>query len=194
MQPHKLIDADGAVLLMYSKLDESISGIFEDVKALPLVTRPVVMVYGKECHQQRNVGFFSDTSSGYRYSGQIARSQPMTPMLNRVTQLVNETLGTDFNGVLVNHYPDGDSYIGAHSDDERGLSKTNKYVASISFGATRVFRVRHKSSKKIALDVPMPAGSMIVMGGRFQELYTHEVPKKKGLLDRWSLTFREHTD
>ena len=33
-----------------------------------LEERPEIIVYGKVCKQQRNVGFFSDESIGYKYS------------------------------------------------------------------------------------------------------------------------------
>ena len=33
-----------------------------------LEERPEIIIYGKPCRQARNVGFFSDTSIGYKYS------------------------------------------------------------------------------------------------------------------------------
>ena len=38
-----------------------------------LENRPEIIVYGKKCKQHRNVGFFSDESSGYRYSNRIMK-------------------------------------------------------------------------------------------------------------------------
>ena len=34
-----------------------------------LLHKPEITVYGKIAHQHRNIGFFSDTSNGYWYSG-----------------------------------------------------------------------------------------------------------------------------
>jgi len=36
-----------------------------------LDVKPPVMVFGKVCHQNRSVGFYSDTSKGYNYSNKL---------------------------------------------------------------------------------------------------------------------------
>ena len=87
-----------------------------------LVVKPPVVVMGKPCRQQRNVGFFSDTSTGYRYSGQCMKAQPLGPEMGSLLALVNRRYQAEFNGILVNHYLDGEDYIGAHSDDESALA------------------------------------------------------------------------
>ena len=79
------------------------------------------MMYGKICHQQRSVGFYSDVSSGYNYSKQKAPSKKMTPLLIQLLDFVNEIYQSEFNGVLVNKYECGSEYIGKQSDDERTL-------------------------------------------------------------------------
>ena len=186
----ELINQKGARLMMYK---EFVTEGIEDVKKLPLETRPPIIVYGKVCRQQRNVGFFSDSSEGYRYSNQIMRSQPMTEFLHRVMDKVNAELGTKFNGVLVNEYPDGKSYISAHSDDERSLDPTKSYVAALSFGETRTFRIRDRVTKAVVLDVETEPLSLLVMCGSFQKEFTHEVPPRANKGPRWSLTFRHHT-
>jgi hypothetical protein len=69
-------------------------GIFQDKELLeqcvsyvePLLeVHPEIIVYGKTCRQHRNIGFFSDESIGYQYSGKIAKSQPMTQPSSRLT-------------------------------------------------------------------------------------------------------------
>lgn len=159
---------------------------------LRLVERPPVTVFGKEARQNRNVGFFSDVSPGYRYSGRTMEAQPLPDWMREMMTKVNELLDTDFNGVLVNHYVNGSDYIGAHSDDETGLARGG-VVASLSFGVERTFRIRTKETKKIAIDVPTKGGCLIVMGGNFQKEFTHEIPvQKKVEGERWSFTFRRH--
>lgn len=162
---------------------------------LPLHCKPEIMVHGRVCHQQRDVLFLSDVSSGYRYSGNIAASEPLSnhPWLLNLLQQVNQSLSTDFNGILVNRYANGKEYIGAHSDDERGLSKS--MVASISLGATRKLRIREKSTKNIVYEYFMDDRSLVIMGGNFQKDYTHEIPVESKIVDpRISLTFRHHTN
>ena len=54
---------------------------------------PKIILYGKEVHQRRSVGFFSDVSKGYRYSRSIAKAKPMTPELRALLDFVNDFLG-----------------------------------------------------------------------------------------------------
>ena len=112
-----------------------------------LLQEPQIIVYGKVCHQNRNIGFFSNQSKGYKYSNQTIKSQPLDkyePLKNLLSQ-VNDYLGTTFNGILVNEYINGTKYLGAHSDSELGLDKSTQSVAGISFGATRKFRIRENN-------------------------------------------------
>eukprot|EP00656_Telonema_subtile_P056660 TRINITY_DN9111_c0_g1_i1.p1 TRINITY_DN9111_c0_g1~~TRINITY_DN9111_c0_g1_i1.p1 ORF type:complete len:361 (+),score=31.75 TRINITY_DN9111_c0_g1_i1:105-1187(+) len=100
-----------------------------------------------------------------------------------------------FNQMLVNWYQDGRHYIGTHSDETRPLV-TDSPILSVSLGCTRTFRIRHKPDKQIIKDVPLPHGTVLVMGGGFQGEFKHEVPKvggSKGLMlgKRINLTFRQ---
>lgn len=160
--------------------------------SLGLLERPPVVVFGKQVHQNRNVGFFSDDCSGYPYSGKVMPAQPLPDWLREMMLRVNGLLNTDFNGVLVNQYVNGSDYIGAHSDDESTLARGG-LVASVSFGAERIFRIRNKITKKIVIDIPTREGCLIVMGGDFQKEFTHEIPIQKRVEgERWSFTFRRH--
>lgn len=159
-----------------------------------LIHRPPVVVFGKPCSQNRNVGFFSDDSVGYRYSGKLMASQPLPMWMKELMESVNHKLQTKFNGILINHYESGEDYIGAHRDDESGLDPTNMAVAAISFGAVRKFRIRD-NERKIVADVPTEHGSLMVMMGDFQKKFTHEVPVEKKIKEpRWSITFRHHKE
>jgi alkylated DNA repair dioxygenase AlkB len=100
-------------------------------------------------------------------------------------------LGTQFNGILVNKYIDGNDYIGAHSDEENGLDSIG--VVAISYGSERIFRIRDKSNKTIVCDEPTTHCSILHMGGNFQKLYTHEIPIQKKIKgSRISFSFRKH--
>jgi alkylated DNA repair dioxygenase AlkB len=158
-----------------------------------LEERPEIVVFKKVCKQQRFIGFFSDDSEGYRYSNKLMPSKPLSPNLIGLMQTVNALLGTEFNGMLVNKYMDGNDYIGAHSDSEIGLDAVGGVVA-LSFGAERTFRIRCKQTKKIVHDEQTTDGSILQMGGGFQKLYTHEIPVQKKIKEpRVSITFRKHT-
>jgi alkylated DNA repair dioxygenase AlkB len=124
----------------------------------------------------------------------MMESMPLEPFLKELMNRVNEALGTDFNGVLVNHYPSGSNTIGAHSDDEKGLGKGGM-VVMISFGAVRKFRIRGKGNGAIVMDIPTIPLDLISMEGNFQREFTHEIPTEKKITEpRWSLTFRKHLE
>ena len=57
--------------------------------------------------------------------------------------------GTWFNTALLNYYRDGRDSVAWHSDDEPELGR-NPVIASVSFGATRVFRMKHVRRKELA--------------------------------------------
>jgi alkylated DNA repair dioxygenase AlkB len=70
----------------------------------------------------------------------------LTDSLNILLDMINNKFNTNFNGILVNRYDNGNDYISAHSDDEGSLSDIG--VVSISYGSTRKLRIREKGSKK----------------------------------------------
>lgn len=188
-----VIDEPDAKLVVY-KLDEEGVRLARDCASVrdALEHKPKIRVFGKEAHMQRSIGFFSDESAGYRYSGQTSAAKPMTTELRRLLEYVNTRLGATFNGILVNHYANGDEYISKHSDDEGGLDP-NAGVVAISLGSERKFRIRDKNTNTIIADVPTREGEMMQMAGEnFQKKYTHEIPKQKGAGERMSFTFRKH--
>ena len=175
-------------------------GVFVDTELLEkcisyvepqLEERPEIIVYGKPCKQHRNVGFFSNESIGYKYSKKLMASKPLSTSLSDLIVAINKMLGTQFNGILVNKYLDGNDYIGAHSDDETGLDGLG--VVAISYGSERIFRIRNKNDKTIICDEPTTHCGILHMGGNFQKLYTHEIPAQKKIKEsRISFTFRKH--
>lgn len=175
-------------------------GIFANTKLLEqciayveplLIERPEIIVCGKICKQHRNVGFFSDESIGYKYSNKLMASIPLSNSMTYLLAEINTRLGTAFNGILVNKYIDGNDYIGAHSDDETGLDGIG--VVSISYGSERIFRIRDKFERTIICDEPTTHCGILHMGGKFQKLYTHEIPIQKKIEgSRISFSFRKH--
>ncbi len=157
-----------------------------------LIVEPPIFIFQKECKQHRNIGFFSDTSVGYYYSKQLASSQPLGPLEGLLCQ-INEIFHTDFNGILVNLYKDGNDYIGAHSDDEKYLSSAG--VVAISLGVSRKFRIKDKVTKKTIVDVKTGDCQILHMSPNFQKEYMHEIPKEKKVTKpRLSFTFRHHRE
>ena len=156
-----------------------------------LLKNPPIVVFGKPAVQHRSIGFFSNESEGYRYSGQLAASQPMPPNLSELLEIINNMFSAKFNGILVNRYENGEDSIGAHSDDERFLDPAG--VVCVSWGESRTFRIRNKQAKNIIKDIPTESGKIMIMAGEFQKEFTHEIPmEKKKKKARISFTFRKH--
>jgi alkylated DNA repair dioxygenase AlkB len=156
-----------------------------------LEERPEIIIFGKKCKQQRNVGFFSNESIGYKYSKKMMDSKHLPKSMRELLSIINMVIGAEFNGILVNKYMDGNDYISAHSDDETGLDSVG--VVSISYGSERIFRIRNKATREIMCDELTTPCSILHMGGNFQKLYTHEIPIQKKIKEsRISFTFRKH--
>lgn len=126
------------------------------VKEVFCYEQPEIKVYGKVCHQRRDVAFYSNVSIGYKYSNTLMPSLPLnlSPKFNATNffeyllPYVNRQMDTKFNGILVNRYGTGENYISAHSDDEGCLDPKENLVSGISYGAVRTFRIRDKKTKK----------------------------------------------
>lgn len=209
------VNKDGESKLLMTEFFDSAECdyLFRLMEKLTLQKEPTFEMFpGKVCKMHRDVGFFSDSSSGYSYAKQTSEASPLIPELQRLIDLVNTLCKSKFNGILVNRYePSGT--INAHSDKEKELSKDVGVVA-LSVGAVRKMRfkdlltkgekARLKAEKKPqpSVDVAMPNGSLMCMFGKnFQQLYSHEikaVPTKSAPLKknektvRYSLTFRCH--
>ena len=79
--------------------------------------------------------------------------------------------------------------MGWHSDDEPELGR-NPIIASVSFGAMRRFRFRHKK-QGLRVAMELDDGSVLVMAGSTQHYWQHHLAKtKKTPAPRINLTFR----
>ena len=70
-------------------------------------------------------------------------------LLARMRQDVEAATGYRYNSVLLNLYRDQHDSVGWHSDNERELGG-DPVIASLSLGATRSFRLRHRERRPCA--------------------------------------------
>ena len=114
-----------------------------------------------------------------------------TPELLKIRKRVEKETALDFNSVLLNLYRNGNDSVAWHSDKE-GNSGSNPVIASVTFGETRMFKLRHKFRKDIApLEIPLHHGTFLLMGGTTNSFWQHHVPKtSREVLPRINLTFR----
>lgn len=177
----------------YGLLPDYISIKFEDLWKLCPTERGTVYILGNLIETPR---FTRSYGVDYAFAGTVSEGYPLPDILVPLKKYIDNTFGNGgkFN-VLVNWYPDGHSYIGKHSDDERQLVPDSPII-SLSLGAERKFRIRRKGDKPdIILDLPLVNRKLVMMGGKMQKFFTHEIPKisgKKGSETgpRINITFR----
>jgi alkylated DNA repair dioxygenase AlkB len=151
-----------------------------------------IEIYGRKVMQPRLVAWVGDEDAIYTYSRTRHVPLPWSETLSMLRREVENTVGFEVNSVLCNLYRDGQDSMGMHSDSEPELGE-NPVVVSLSLGATRKFRLRHRNKHRSArdLDLDLASGSLLVMSGTTQRVYRHGVPKQRAALGaRINLTFR----
>jgi alkylated DNA repair dioxygenase AlkB len=99
-------------------------------------------------------------------------------------------LQTRFNGCLLNLYTSGDIGMAWHSDNEPELDEAG-IIVSVSFGATRIFQLKHKQTGE-KIDLTLENGSIVVMDILSQKHWMHQLKKETKVLEpRVNLTFRQ---
>lgn len=149
-----------------------------------------IKFFGKEIDIPRLTAWYADEGKLYQYSGIKMTPNPWTSCLIAIKEQVESVVDLKFNSVLVNLYRQGTDSMGWHSDDEPELGK-NPTIASVSFGATRRFQLRHKLDNLDTLEVALNNGSLLVMQGETQHFWKHQIPKTSKIVSpRINLTFR----
>jgi alkylated DNA repair dioxygenase AlkB len=148
-----------------------------------------IRLFGKLVPSPRLSCWIGDAGTEYTYSRVRFAPHAWTPALSRVRDALATTFDLRFNSVLANLYRDGNDSMGWHSDAERELGPA-PVIASLSFGAPRRFRFRARETKRIAAEIELANGSLLVMRGATQALYEHDLPKARGAGARINLTFR----
>lgn len=146
-----------------------------------------ITLWGKQHAQPRLSAWYGDAR--YSYSGLTLDPLPFTPLQLRIKAAVEAATGRPFNSVLLNYYRNERDSMGMHSDDEPELGP-EPAIASVSFGATRSFILKHRRSKQ-TLRLPLGDGSLLLMSGPTQENWTHGINKQtRPCGPRVNLTFR----
>lgn len=146
---------------------------------------------GKPILVPRLQAWYGDPASNYGYSGLKLVVNPWTPLLAALRDELQERLELPFNSVLLNWYRHGNDSVAWHADDEKELGP-DPQIASLSYGATRRFELKHRTRKDLKkFSIDLADGSLLLMGSGVQKNYLHQIPKQSGLLsDRLNLTFR----
>ena len=148
-----------------------------------------VRLFGRWIDQPRLVAWFGDADQTYTYSGLTLDASAWTPAVEVCRRRCETLAGAAFNSALVNLYRDGQDTVGWHSDDEPELGD-EPVIASLSFGATRRFDLRHRSGEPTVRTELVP-GSVLIMSGRCQSHWKHQIARTKRVdAPRINLTFR----
>jgi alkylated DNA repair dioxygenase AlkB len=147
------------------------------------------VIFGKRIITARKVAWYGDSHFSYTYSGTTKHALLWTPELVALKRTVEQLTATVFNSCLLNLYHDGDEGMAWHSDDEKSLGKDST-IASVSLGAEREFRFKHKRTAE-KVSVLLASGSLLVMKDTTQSHWLHAIPKSKKITSpRINLTFR----
>lgn len=150
-----------------------------------------IKIYGKEVSLPRLTAWYGDRGCSYTYSGIAMNPHPWNSALLEIKQRVEQIAMVCFNSVLLNLYRTGSDGVSWHSDDEPELA-LQQTIASVSFGGTRRFEMKHKTKADVPkFELILTHGSVLLMQGETQQYWLHQIPKTKKKVDlRINLTFR----
>lgn len=185
-----VIDQDGTLCLFPEFLPKGKADkYFEQFQKELAWSEETIAMFGKSILVPRLVCWYGDKDAVYRYSGVEHLPHSWTETLLELKTKLEAFTEQSFNSVLGNLYRNGHDSMGWHADDEKELGR-NPFIASISLGAERTLKVRHKTSKQSA-KIILPSGSLLTMAGAFQHHWQHCIPKTgKPVGARINLTFR----
>ena len=154
--------------------------------------RQDVIKHGRKGTQlPRLTAWYGNSGKNYSYSGIRMKLLPWNAPLLSIKQAVDAEAGAKFSSVLLNLYRNERDSVAWHSDDEPELGK-NPIIASVSFGATRRFVMKHKNEKRLPkIEMELSHGSLLLMRGPTQHHWVHAIPKSRiPVGPRLNLTFR----
>ncbi len=147
-------------------------------------------LYGKKIITKRKVAFEGDSYVEYTYSKQKKIASPWSKSVLEIKNNIEKELDIIFNACLLNLYPDGEVGMAWHSDNEPELIPDG-IIASISFGATRTFQLKHKQTGE-KIDIKLENGSLLLMDMESQQHWLHQLKKEMKVKEpRINLTFRQ---
>ena len=174
--PHFFTKNDSDVF--FKKLKENISWKQESMN-----------MYGRKIDFPRLTAWYGDNDKPYSFSGITLQPHIWTQEILHIKEKIEPLSAVTFNSVLLNLYRSGNDSISWHTDAEKELG-TNPIIASVNFGATRKFQLRHIKTKE-KLEIELTHGSLLIMQGELQHFWQHQVPKTSKVVDeRINLTFR----
>ena len=149
-----------------------------------------ITLYGKKIFTKRQVAFEGEKYIEYTYSKQKKIASPWSKVVLEIKEKTEKELGLTFKACLLNLYPTGEIGMAWHSDNEPELDSAG-IIASLSFGATRTFQLKHKQTGE-KIDLKLENGSVLLMDMESQNYWLHQLKKETKVKEpRINLTFRQ---
>lgn len=168
---------------------EAANSLFNTLESTIAWKQESMNMYGKEVKFPRLTAWYGDDDKPYSFSGIKLEPLPWTKELLQIKNDIEPICKTSFNSVLLNLYRDGNDSISWHTDAEKELGR-NPIIASVNFGAERVFQLKHMHTQE-KIEILLQHGSLLVMMSELQHFWKHQVPKSKKITQpRINLTFR----
>ena len=148
-----------------------------------------IKIVGKQIPLPRLQQWFGEPGTSYTYSNIRLPAVTFPDFIEQLRVDIEKQTGAAFNRALVNYYRDGSDSVDWHADDEPELGQ-EPLIASLSVGVVRVFQLRHTVTKQ-RISIPLPHGSLLIMGAGIQNYWQHRIAKVKELNQpRVNFTFR----
>lgn len=185
-----LVDRDGQLYWLPNFLaDDPARRVMSRLMETLYWEQEFIAMMGRKIAVPRLVAWHGDEHAVYRYSGVTHFPRAWIGELLDLRDRIVGLCGRPFNGVLGNWYRDGNDSMGWHSDKEKVLG-VDPWIASLSFGETRLFKIRHNRAGQ-TVDLRLTAGGLLIMGGSLQHHWRHCIPKSRSAIGpRINLTFR----
>ncbi|MDA7558783.1 alpha-ketoglutarate-dependent dioxygenase AlkB [Flavobacteriaceae bacterium] len=184
-----LKDADVYYYPNFFTTNESLS-LFQILNTETIWQQDDIKVFGKTHKQPRLTALYGNNRKPYSYSNITMYPHEFSNTLLKIMERIEETTSEIFTTCLLNQYRDGQDSNGWHADNEKELGQ-NPVIASVSFGAKRMFHLKHRYDKSHKYKLLLESGSLLLMKGTTQHFWLHQLPKtKKQIASRINLTFR----
>lgn len=188
---HSQVNIENGEYIYYPNFfvkDES-DHFFNSLRAKIIWNQESMNMYGKKINFPRLTAWYGDDDKPYSFSGITLQPRPWTKEILDIKHKIEPEAAVSFNSVLLNLYRNGNDSISWHTDAEPELG-INPVIASVNFGATRKFQLRHITTGE-KREIDLVHGSLLIMRGELQHFWQHQVPKTSKVVgERINLTFR----
>ncbi|GGD88625.1 hypothetical protein GCM10011312_10650 [Planktosalinus lacus] len=131
-----------------------------------------VTVFSKTHPQLRLTAFYAENEKPYSYSNITMLPKPFSLLLKELKTDVEKYCNYSFSTVLLNLYRHGKDSNGWHSDDEKELVN-NPVITLLSFGAERMFHLKHKYKPELKTKITLQHGSLLIIHETTQHFRKH---------------------